>query len=791
MSGYWWDGPIKPAKRPSKGQMPTAKQILAFIENADEPAGKREIARHFHLRGAEKIALKALLKDMADEGLIDSAPGRAYHKMGGIPRVTVLRIVDVEEGPVAVPDNWQADIPAPRLRIVERGKRTALTKGDRILARTEERGGGWIAHPMKKLHAGAELALGVLEEDHNGKLILVQTDKTKRYELPVSDPANAKVGQLVEAETKGPRGRQRAYVRNIIGNPMQPGSFSTIAIHKFDIPSLFDDAVLKEAEAVSNWPLDESKREDLRALPFIAIDPEDARDHDDAVWAQQDDDAENRGGYLLKVAIADVSHYVRPGSALDKSARQRGNSVYFPDQVVPMLPERLSADICSLKEGADRASMVCHMRIDDQGNLFDWRFSKALVRLAHNIAYEDAQAQYDERQTHLAKHVLTPLWACWSLLKKARDKRQPLDLDLPERRVRLDEEGRIAEIATRARLDAHRLVEDMMICANVAAAKALETKKQAVAYRVHETPAREKLLALKDYLATLDISFALGQVIQPKTFNGLMNKVQDNDLKQLVTTQVLRSQTQAYYGPTNLGHFGLSLGHYAHFTSPIRRYADILVHRALIDGFHLTDDIPANAQKEFGGAGLHDKDKMNLRPICEAISGHERRAMQAERETVDRYIAAHLSSRIGDIFDVRITGVQKFGFFVTTVEVGGDGLVPAGALGREYYYYDEAAQTLTGEVSDKKYSIGQRLRMRLTEANAISGAMTFAPVKDEEEDFFAGDGGSGTSKLGIALDKDRARRKVRSDERSGSKSARGHAGKYRRGKKGRPANIRK
>lgn len=771
--------------------MPTPKRILAFIEGSDEPAGKREIARHFHLRGAEKIALKALLKDMADEGLIDSAPGRAYHKMGGVPRVTVLRIIEIEDGPVAVPDNWQADIPAPQLRIVERGRRTALAKGDRILARTEERGGGWIAHPMKKLQAGAELALGVLEKDRNGKLILVQTDKTKRFELPVSDPANAEAGQLVEAETKGPRGRQRAYVRNIIGNPMQPGSFSTIAIHKFDIPSKFDDVVLKEAETVSKWPLDANMREDLRDLPFIAIDPEDARDHDDAVWALPDGDADNSGGYLLKVAIADVSHYVRSGSAIDKSARQRGNSVYFPDQVVPMLPESLSADMCSLKQGADRASMVCHMRIDGHGNLLDWRFSKAIVKLTHNIAYEDAQAQYDAGQTALAKQVLTPLWACWSLLKKARDKRQPLDLDLPERRVRLDEEGRIAEIATRARLDVHRLIEDMMICANVAAAKALEAKKQPVAYRVHETPAREKLLALKDYLGTLDISFALGQVIQPKTFNGLMNKVQDVDLKQLVTTQVLRSQTQAYYGPTNLGHFGLSLGHYAHFTSPIRRYADLLVHRALVDGYQLADDIPANAKKEFGRAGLHDKDKANLRPICEAISGHERRAMQAERETVDRYIAAHLSGRIGEIFEVRITGVQKFGFFVTTIEVGGDGLVPAGTLGREYYHYDEAAQTLTGEVSDKQYSVGQRLKMRLTQANAISGAMTFAPVKDEEEDFFSGDGGSGTSKLGNAIDKGRARRKVRSDDRSGAKNTREKFGKYRRGKKGRPANIRK
>ena len=719
--------------------LPTRQQILDFIAAADAPAGKREIARAFGLHAQDKIALKALLHDMADEGLIDSAPGRAFHKMGGVPKVTVLRIVDVDEGGNvwAVPDRWEAETPAPRLRVRER-KRGALGVGTRVLARTEEAGNGWIAHPMKTLATTSEQMLGVLRREGE-RLWLTAVDKKERREVLVSDAGGAEAGDLVLAEKAGRPPRITARVVQRLGDPFAPRSFSLIAIHKLGIPDRFSQDTLDEAERVAGQPLGDG-REDLRHLPIVAIDPADARDHDDAVWAAPDDDPANPGGWRAIVAIADVSFYVRPGSALDREARARGNSVYFPDRVVPMLPETLSAEICSLKEGEDRAALACHLQVTASGALKSWRFTRATVRIAANVAYEDAQAIIDaaaplplaggaggghvipapdipssspsrKREGDELLQPLQHLWACWAALAKARAARAPLELDLPERRVVLDEKGRILSVAPRERLDSMRLIEDYMIAANVAAAKALEAKRAPVMYRVHEPPAREKLVALKDYLETFDVPFALGQVIRPATFNHLLDRVGDADHRPQVMEQVLRTQTQAYYAPANHGHFGLALGSYGHFTSPIRRYADLLVHRSLVGAYALGPG---------GLAGNEDFERLG-----ESISSLERRAMEAERDTIDRYVAAFLSERLGEEVDARITGVTNFGFFATVEGVGGDGLMPVRDLGGEYYRFDEAARTLTGEHSGDQFSLGQRLRLRLADANPVSGALRF------------------------------------------------------------------
>lgn len=706
---------------------PTREQVMDFIASFDQPAGKREIAKAFGLKGAEKIALKALLKDMADEGLIDIGPARAFHKMGGVPKVTVLRIVDVDDTTlIATPERWEAEgQPAPRLRILERGKRGALTIGDRILARTEEAGRGWVAHPMKKLAKASEELLGVVEEGEGGKLWLRPVDKRIRRDTPISDPGTAKKGDLVLAEPVGRPPRITARVTDILGDPFAPRSFSLIAIHKHGIPHVFSERVEEEAVTASNLALHEEKREDLRHLPIVAIDPVDARDHDDAVWAAPDDDPANEGGYKAIVAIADVSYYVRPGSALDREARMRGNSVYFPDLVVPMLPHQLSSDMCSLRAGHDRAAMACHLVLDASGKVKNWRFSRAVIRVAAVLAYEDAQAAIDgTREEPLLEDALKPLWGCWALLRRARDKRQPLALDLPERRVVLDEHGKIVSVAVRERLDAHMLIEDYMIAANVAAAKALEQKKAPVMYRVHEPPSRDKLVALKDYLATFEIEFALGQVIKPATFNQLIERVGEAEEKPQIMEQILRSQTQAYYTPQNEGHFGLALGSYAHFTSPIRRYADLLVHRALVGAYGL--ELPAPK----GGAipdrsSLSGEDMENMGRVGEMISGHERRAMEAERETIDRYVAAFLAAHVGDLVEARITGVQSFGFFATVEGLGGDGLVPVSTLGDERFYYDEAGRALEGVESGDRYTVGQRLQLRLAEADPINGALRF------------------------------------------------------------------
>ena len=698
--------------------MPTRKQVLDFIASSPTPAGKREIAKAFGLKGQEKIALKALLRDMADEGLIDGNR-TAFHRMGGVPKVTVLRIVDVDDGEtIAIPDTWQPDdaSPPPRLRVIEKGKHAALRKGDRVLARTEEAGAGLIAHPMKKLPASADQIMGVVEIDGSGKGWLAPVDKRERNAVPIADLGGAEPGQLVLAEPAGRSPRSGVKVTEVLGDPLAPRAFSLIAIHKHGIPHVFSSETLDEAQAAARLPLSEDRREDLRHLPIVAIDPTDARDHDDAICAEPD----GQGGFNAVVAIADVSFYVRPGGALDREARKRGNSVYFPDRVVPMLPEVLSADVCSLKAGADRAAMACHMHIDAQGRIIDWRFTRALVRIAEVIAYEDAQARIDRDE---AGENLRNLWACWRALEHARKSRDPLELELPERRVELDDQGRITRIALRERLDAHRVVEDFMIAANVAAAKALESKVAPVVYRIHEPPSREKLVALKDYLATFDMKLALGQVITPGLFNRMLKDVVDESEKALVMEAVLRSQTQAYYGPRNAGHFGLALGSYAHFTSPIRRYSDLLVHRALVDAYGLEQPAPRGGLQP--SSGLSERDRADLGRVSEAISAAERRAMEAERETIDRYVAAWLASRVGEVFECRITGVRKFGFFATIIGLGGDGLVPVSTLGRERFAYDDRAQVLVGEETGTTYAIGTILPLRLAESNPLTGALKF------------------------------------------------------------------
>ena len=749
--------------------MPSRQQVLDFIATSEEPAGKREIGKAFGLKGTEKIALKALLKDMAEEGLIDGNR-TAFHRMGGVPRVTVLRVVEIEDGEaIAVPDNWQPDepTPPPRLRVIEvraRGGRApgsdgaALKVGDRVLARNEETDAGWTAYPIKKLPASEDQMLGVVEFDGAGKGWLAPVDKRVRNAVPIADLGGAEAGQLVMAEPNGRSPRAGVKVTAVLGDPLAPRAFSLIAIHKHGIPIAFPEGAIEEAGHAARLPLSEEAREDLTHLPIVAIDPSDARDHDDAIWAEPD----GQGGYRAVVAIADVSFYVRPGSAVDREARKRGNSVYFPDRVVPMLPEVLSADVCSLKADAPRAAMACHMTIDAEGRVTGWRFTRARVQIAEVIAYEDAQARIDGGA---AGPVLENLWGAYRLLAKARAARDPLELELPERRVMLDSDGRITEIAVRERLDAHRVVEDFMIAANVAAAKALEAKVAPVVYRIHEAPSREKLIALKDYLATFGRKLALGQVVTPSLFNRILKDVTDEAEKLLVMEAVLRSQTQAYYGPRNAGHFGLSLGSYAHFTSPIRRYSDLLVHRALVDAHGLEQPRPAGDLP--ATSGLSDRDRADLVQISEAISRTERRAMVAERETIDRYVAAWLSVRVGEVFETRLTGVQKFGLFATIIGLGGDGLVPVSTLGAERFNYDEGGQRLIGDQTGTVFAIGMVLKLRLAEANPLTGALKFEPVDLHE----------GADRI--------ERRGSHLAQREGNRP-----GHHLAGKRGRPGNIR-
>jgi ribonuclease R len=719
---------------------PTRSQIQDFITDSKVPVGKREIARAFDLSGQDKIALKALLKEMEEDGTLTRSHGRNFENPGAIAKVAVLKIVHVSsDGDLfAIPEADEKNESSPRIRIIERrgagreggARRSALGLGDRVLARIEKSGENkYRAHPLKQLERAVEPVLGILRQfgtpGENLQYRLEPVDKKMRTEFTLTrdDLSDAIPGELVLCEIKGRTSRKGLGLQSVrvierLGNPSLPKSVSLIAIHNYGLPTVFSEEALAEAKKVSTSPLGD--REDLRNVPLITIDPSDARDHDDAIYAVADPDPENAGGWQIIVAIADVSFYVRPGSALDADAQTRGNSTYFPDRVVPMLPEILSADICSLMPDVDRACMACFMTINASGKMLNFRFSRSVMRSHANLAYEKAQAAMDgnpDAQTApLLDTVLKPLWGAWGALKKARDGRGPLNLELPERRVQLNDAGVVTGIQLREHLDAHQVVEDYMIAANVAAALQLEKKNTPCVYRAHEVPSAEKLLSLKEFLASVDIKLTLGQVIKPALFNALTAKMKDSDMFTAIQDMVLRSQAQAIYTSQHIGHFGLALTSYAHFTSPIRRYADLIVHRGLTRALKL------------GDGGLVENTSKDLEKVCAHISSTERRSMMAERETIDRYVAGYLTQHIGETLPGRITSVTKFGLFVTVEGIGGDGLIPAAHLGAEYFRFDEKRLVLEGGTTGITYRLGQRLPIRLVEANPSSGGMRFELV---------------------------------------------------------------
>jgi len=488
---------------------------------------------------------------------------------------------------------------------------------------------------------------------------------------------------------------------------------SLIAIHQHGIPDSFPDEVIAEADAMK--PAGLKGRVDLRDVPLITIDPADARDHDDACFAEADPDPKNAGGFILWVAIADVAHYVTPGSALDHEARKRGNSSYFPDRVVPMLPDRLSGDLCSLHEGVPRACIAVKIRIDAKGQKIAHEFVRGLMKSPASLNYGEVQAAMDgspnEKTAPLVSPVLRPLYAAYAALKTARAVRQPLELELPERKIILDDEGKVQSVAFAERFDAHKLIEEFMVLANVCAAETLLAKRQPQLFRVHEEPSPEKLDALRETAKASGLTLAKGQVLKTQHLNKLLRDAEGLDEAELINISTLRSMTQAYYGPENFGHFGLALRSYSHFTSPIRRYADLLIHRALITAHGWGED------------GLSTTDAEGLAQTGEHISTTERRSMLAERDTTDRYLAAYLSERVGDEMEGRVSGIAKFGLFVKLDDSGADGLIPMRAIGSEYFHYDAETQTLMGSDTGRVIGLGMRATVRLAEAAPVTGGL--------------------------------------------------------------------
>ncbi|MBM7068619.1 ribonuclease R [Actibacterium sp. 188UL27-1] len=702
-------------------ELPTKAQLREWISDNPGQTSKRDIAKAFNVKGAARIDLKRLLKELEAEGHLEKRR-RTYRDPDKLPPVTILHVlVPTPDGDLFLkPMEWHGEGPEPRVIYVPRQADPALGEGDRILGRLAEVKGEeyqYEARLIRRIGQNPKRVLGVFrKQTEGGRIVPIDKGDDKEWHVPTGATGGAQDGELVEGEQSSPRSRMglpQARITERLGDPSAPKAVSLIAIHQHGIPDDFPDDVVEEADRQK--PAGLKGREDLRDLPLITIDPSDARDHDDAVYAMPDPDPENEGGHVVWVAIADVAYYVCPGSALDREARMRGNSTYFPDRVVPMLPDRLSGDLCSLHEGVPRACLAVRMRLSAEGALVGHDFHRGLMRSAASLNYEEVQDAMDgapnDKCKPLMKTVLEPLYAAYHAARKAREARQPLDLDLPERRIVLSDAGEVTSVNFKDRLDAHRLIEEFMILANVAAGETLVTKRQPLLFRVHEEPSPEKLEALRETARASGMTLAKGQVLQTRHLNQLLNAAAGSDFAELINLATLRSMTQAYYGPENFGHFGLALRTYAHFTSPIRRYADLMVHRALITAHG------------WGQDGLSDADIDGMARMGEHISETERRSMTAERDTTDRYLAAYLAERVGNEFEGRISGIARFGVFVKLDGTGADGLVPIRSLGREFFHYDREAQTLMGADSGRVISMGQRVTVRLAEAVPVTGGL--------------------------------------------------------------------
>nr|WP_321444268.1 ribonuclease R [uncultured Cohaesibacter sp.] len=726
---------IRKRKPTIEDGLPSKEEILAFIAENPGQAGKREIARAFNISGGARIGLKRILKELTEDGHIEKNRKRLV-KAGELPAVGIYRITtrDPHGDLIGLPVKWESDHGDPPRVLIQPDKRSKTVPGigDRVLAKIVESnpdqfemaGIRQTVRVIRILPKREDSILGIYRRDpiHGGGRLVPIDKKTQEVSIDDSARGDAEEGDLVAVSvTRSGRSRTpRAHVREVIGPLASEQAVSMISIHALEIPHIFPDAVLMEAERATQPSM--KGREDWRDLPLITIDPADAKDHDDAIYAEPDKDPANEGGTIAYVAIADVAYHVRLGSQLDREAFKRGNSVYFPDRVVPMLPERISNNLCSLKEGEDRPSMAVRMIFDKHGTKKSHSFHRVMIRVAAGISYNQAQDAVDgvtdEKTAPILETILKPLWDGYAILKAGRDAREPLELDIPERKLLLTPEGKIDRVIVPPRLDAHKLVEEFMIQANVAAAETLEKHKQKLVYRIHDNPSPEKLEALREFLQSLDLNLPKGGNLRPANFNAILNRMADTEHGPLVSQVVLRSQAQAEYNPENIGHFGLNLLRYAHFTSPIRRYADLIVHRALIAALDLGDDgLPSGFETKLGEIAGH-------------ISTTERRAMTAERDTKDRLIAGFLSSKVGAKFTGKISGVTRVGLFVQLMDTGADGFIPASTIGYDYYAFDEPNHRLVGEATGETFRLGDIVEVKLVEAAPMAGALRFEMLSE-------------------------------------------------------------
>lgn len=706
--------------------------LLSSIRKRPDYYDRKRLARHLGMKGTDRRELRQLLRTLVDEGALVYTPEKTYRIADALPGVMVVNVsyIDDDGDLWGEPERATDNGPARSILLHDNSKSKkrndeAIAVGHRALVKIKERDDGTVVGTvMKRLGKGAQTFLGVLRKSDKGWRIQPVSKKARHDYAVETVPETIEDGALVMfRSTRRNKGQLRlAEIRDVIGNVNDARSASLISLHENDIPLGFPPAAIEQAQTAT-MPTISDSHEDLRDLPLITIDPVDAKDFDDAILAEPDPSDNNPGGWIVWVAIADVAAFVTPGSALDEIAWKKGNSVYLPDRVEPMLPHELSSDLCSLRPNEDRAAMCVRIVFDSGGNPIRHRFRRGIIRSRARLTYRQAQDAFEGQNGPESQDVLSELsnlYSCYKALRNARAAREPLAIELPERRVHVNEKGEVTSITIRDRFDAHKLVEEFMVQANVAAAQALSKKGVRTIMRFHDQPESQRISDLSDFLPALKLKFSPGNKVTPARFNALLAQAEKKDLSETVGMAVLRTQSQAVYSAERMGHFGLNLTHYGHFTSPIRRYADLVLHRALIKAFGLGDDGTTKAEEQ------------RLTETAEHISTTERRAMTAERDAIDRYVADYLKDRVGATFKARINGVTKFGLFVTLAETGADGLVPISELGREYFALDERTKSVIGVESGATYKFGRIVDVQLVEATPVTGGLIFKMISKGE-----------------------------------------------------------
>jgi ribonuclease R len=700
-------------------KIPSREQILAAMEQAGQPLKLEALAPGFGIHTEQhRRALEARMRAMVRDGQLLRNRADEYCLTGHLDVVTGTVLAHRDGFGFLRPDDGSDDLylAAREMQI--------LWDGDRVAARTSETPRGREGHVVEILARGKVRIVGHFRRERGIDFVLESGESRTEVLIARGETHGAKPGDVVNVEIlEYPSKRSHAIGRviEIVGRKDQSGIDTDVAILAHGIPNEWPAEALAEAR---NWSAEvpekaKEGREDLRGVPLVTIDGADAKDFDDAVYCEPQGD-----GWRLIVAIADVSYYVRPDSPLDKEARGRGTSVYFPDRVVPMLPEELSNGLCSLKPHVDRLCLVCEMQVTRAGEVTRSRFYDAVMRSAARLTYTEAAsmlvAARPRGQPAEIKPALQHLNAVYEAFAAVRKRRGAIDFDLPETKIELDERGQVRSVRAVERLVTHKIIEECMIAANVESAKRINKGRIAGLYRVHEGPDEGKLEELVLFLRTFGHKLTPSKV-SPKEINRILASVSGKPEEELVETVVLRSMMQARYQPGNVGHFGLALGAYAHFTSPIRRYPDLLVHRAIK---WLNEKRSAKGFRY----GLEEMEQLG-----EHCSRTERRADEATREVAERLKCVYLKERVGETFEVVISSVVPFGLFVRLPEIQADGLVHVTALPRDYYHKDPTGTVLKGERSGREYRLTETLQVRLAGVNVEERKIDFVPAESDQQ----------------------------------------------------------